>query len=133
MSKLLGLAAPLPVWQEGMRLADGRVRSIDMKENNDKKMSTPPVRGKLYPVRIASSEGHSDVMLSAIETAELIRKAQPDNWAFVNGTMTTVDQVSDIDWDSVQSVEIAGALVGGSNSAGLVPLIGGGWDEYRSF
>tara|TARA_R100000458_G_scaffold59850_1_gene72197 strand:- start:5570 stop:5773 length:204 start_codon:yes stop_codon:yes gene_type:complete len=61
---------------------------------------------------IMNETGHTEMVASASEVIEQITD-HPTHWVFVDGEMVTRENVETVNWDSVENVTLAPAVVGG--------------------
>tara|TARA_R100001369_G_C3282013_1_gene162184 strand:- start:776 stop:976 length:201 start_codon:yes stop_codon:yes gene_type:complete len=66
----------------------------------------------MIKVRIMNETGHTELSLASEEVIEQI-DTHPTHWLFVNGEMVAREQISEIDWNDVESVDLSPAIVGG--------------------
>tara|TARA_R110000744_G_scaffold115958_3_gene216862 strand:+ start:2738 stop:2938 length:201 start_codon:yes stop_codon:yes gene_type:complete len=66
----------------------------------------------MIKVRIMNETGHTELSLASEEVIEHI-DTHPTHWLFVNGEMVARESISEIDWDTVESVDLSPAIVGG--------------------
>ncbi len=64
-------------------------------------------------LRILNDTGHTEVMLASSEVIEQI-DTHPTHWIFINGEMVSREEISTIDWDSIENVDLTPAIVGGA-------------------
>jgi hypothetical protein len=63
-------------------------------------------------LRILNDTGHTTVMLASEEIIEQI-DTHPTHWVFVDGEMVSRENITTLNWDSVESVDLTPAIVGG--------------------
>jgi len=63
-------------------------------------------------LRILNDTGHTTVMLASEEIIEQI-DTHPTHWVFVDGEMVSRENITTLDWNSVESVDLTPAIVGG--------------------
>ena len=61
---------------------------------------------------IMNETGHTEMVASAAEVIEQITD-HPTHWVFVDGEMVTRENVETVNWESVENVTLAPAVVGG--------------------
>ena len=61
---------------------------------------------------ILNETGHTTLELSADGIVEQILD-HPTHWVFIDGEMVIRENISDVDWESVDQVELVPAVVGG--------------------
>lgn len=66
----------------------------------------------MVTLRILNETGHTQVEMASSEVIEQIDQ-HPTHWLFVDGTMVGRHQINEINWDTVQSVDLTPAIVGG--------------------
>jgi len=64
-------------------------------------------------LRILNETGHTDLMLEQSGVIEQIN-THPTHWVFVDGEMVAREEIAGINWDTVQSVDLTPAIVGGA-------------------
>ena len=64
-------------------------------------------------LRILNETGHTDLMLDASGIIEQI-DSHPTHWAFIDGEMMAREEIANINWDEVTSVDLTPAIVGGN-------------------
>ena len=62
---------------------------------------------------IMNETGHTDLDVNASEMIEQLAE-HPTHWVYVDGDMVSRESVNDINWDSVESVNLVQAIVGGN-------------------
>tara|TARA_R100001086_G_scaffold68607_2_gene32484 strand:- start:1275 stop:1481 length:207 start_codon:yes stop_codon:yes gene_type:complete len=67
----------------------------------------------MIKLRIMNETGHTEVMLADSEVIDQIDR-HPTHWVFIDGEMVAREQIAEINWDSVQSVDLTPAIVGGN-------------------
>jgi hypothetical protein len=63
-------------------------------------------------LRIMNETGHTEVMLSSDSIIEQI-DTHPTHWCFIDGEMVAREEISNVNWDEVQAVDLTPAIVGG--------------------
>ena len=63
-------------------------------------------------LRILNETGHTDLEVTMNEAIEQIND-HPTHWVFVDGEMVSREQIGSLNWDSVESVDLTPAIVGG--------------------
>ena len=66
----------------------------------------------MIKLTILNETGHTELVMSASEVIEQI-ETHPTDWVFVDGEMVSRVDISSGDWDSVESVVLTPAIVGG--------------------
>ena len=66
----------------------------------------------MIKIRIMNETGHTELMLSSSEIIEQI-DTHPTHWAFIDGEMVSREELTEINWDEVTSVDLTPAIVGG--------------------
>ena len=59
-----------------------------------------------------NESGHTELEVTQHEVIDQIND-HPTHWVFVNGELTSREVISDVNWDSVESVDLTPAIVGG--------------------
>jgi len=67
----------------------------------------------MIKLRILNETGHTELTLSASEIIEQI-DTHPTHWVFVDSEMVAREQINEINWDEVTSVDLTPAIVGGN-------------------
>tara|TARA_R100000734_G_C3265116_1_gene62652 strand:- start:229 stop:417 length:189 start_codon:yes stop_codon:yes gene_type:complete len=60
-----------------------------------------------------NESGHTEVVLAESEVIDQIDQ-HPTHWVFIDGEMVARESIAGINWDTVQSVDLTPAIVGGS-------------------
>ena len=63
-------------------------------------------------LRIMNETGHTELIVSESEVIEQINE-HPTHWVFVDGDLVSRDNITSVSWDTVESVDLAPAIVGG--------------------
>ena len=63
-------------------------------------------------LRILNETGHTDLEVTSSEMIEQITD-HPSQWVFVDGEMVAREQIPDVSWETVDSVQLVPAVVGG--------------------
>jgi hypothetical protein len=66
----------------------------------------------MIKLTILNETGHTELVLASDEIIEQI-DTHPTHWVFLNGEMTARESISEIDWATIDSVELTPAIVGG--------------------
>ena len=66
----------------------------------------------MVDVTILNDTGHTELVLTAEEAIEQIYN-QPTHWAYINGEMVSHAEVGNIPLESIESVILTQAIVGG--------------------
>ena len=66
----------------------------------------------MVKVRILNETGHTELQLEVQEVIEQI-DTHPTHWVFINGEMMAREEIAGINWDTVESVDLTPAIVGG--------------------
>lgn len=61
---------------------------------------------------IVNETGHTELEVTHSEVIEHIND-HPTHWVFIDGELTSREEISDIDWDAVELVDLTPAIVGG--------------------
>ena len=56
--------------------------------------------------------GHTELVMASEEVIEQI-DTHPTHWVFINGEMMAREEIAGINWDTVESVDLTPAIVGG--------------------
>lgn len=64
-------------------------------------------------LRILNETGHTQLEMTATKVIEQI-ETHPIHWVFVDGEMVSRENIAEINWDSVESVDLTPAIVGGN-------------------
>ncbi len=67
----------------------------------------------MITLRILNETGHTTLSIEAKEVIEQIHD-HPTHWVFVDGEMVAREGINEINWDTVQSVDLTPAIVGGA-------------------
>ena len=67
----------------------------------------------MIKLRILNETGHTDLMLDALSVIEQI-DTHPTHWVFIDGEMVAREEISEVNWDDVTSVDLTPAIVGGN-------------------
>ena len=67
----------------------------------------------MIKLRIMNETGHTEVVLAESEIIDQIDQ-HPTHWVFIDGEMAARESIGEINWDTVQSVDLTPAIVGGS-------------------
>ena len=63
--------------------------------------------------RILNETGHNELEVTMNEAIEQIND-HPTHWVFVDGEMVAREQIPEVNWDTVDAVQLVPAVVGGS-------------------
>ena len=66
----------------------------------------------MIKIRILNDTGHTELMMESNSIIEQI-DTHPTHWVFVNGEMMSRETIGEINWDTVESVDLTPAIVGG--------------------
>jgi hypothetical protein len=66
----------------------------------------------MIKLRILNETGHTELMLSGSEIIEQIDR-HPTHWCFIDGEMVAREDITELNWDDVTSVDLTPAIVGG--------------------
>ncbi len=66
----------------------------------------------MIKLRIQNEMGHYTSQLEASEVIEQI-DTHPTHWVFVDGVMVSRETINEINWDTVEMVDLTPAIVGG--------------------
>jgi hypothetical protein len=64
-------------------------------------------------LRIMNETGHTELTMEASKVIEQI-DTHPTHWVFVDGEMISRENITEINWDEVTSVDLTPAIVGGN-------------------
>ena len=67
----------------------------------------------MIKLRIMNETGHTEVVLAESEVIDQIDQ-HPTHWVFFDGEMIARESIGEINWDTVQSVDLIPAIVGGN-------------------
>ena len=83
-----------------------------MEQMNKKKEQANQGEGKLIKVEIADASGHQTLMLTPQQTQEFVC-SHSDMWVFVDNNFQIAGNMSEVEWNSVETVRLLPGLVGG--------------------
>ncbi len=63
-------------------------------------------------LNILNDTGHTTLEVTQSEVIDQIND-HPTHWVFVDGEITSREMISDVNWDTVESVDLTQAIVGG--------------------
>ena len=66
----------------------------------------------MIKLRILNETGHTDLTLLSESVIEQI-DTHPTHWVFIDGDMVARESIVDINWETVQNVDLVPAIVGG--------------------
>tara|TARA_R110000824_G_scaffold250165_3_gene438972 strand:+ start:153 stop:353 length:201 start_codon:yes stop_codon:yes gene_type:complete len=66
----------------------------------------------MIKLRILNETGHTDLQLVSEGVIEQI-DTHPTHWVFIDGEAVMREEINTIDWETVQSVDLVPAIVGG--------------------
>lgn len=66
----------------------------------------------MIKLRILNETGHTDLVMASESVIEQI-DTHPTHWVFIDGDMVARESISEIDWETVQNVDLVPAIVGG--------------------
>lgn len=66
----------------------------------------------MITMRILNETGHTELTLEVSEVIEQI-DSHPTHWVFVDGELVSRQNIEEINWDTVESVDLTPAIVGG--------------------
>jgi len=66
----------------------------------------------MIKLRIQNEMGHYTSQLAASEVIEQI-DSHPTHWVFIDGVMVSRETINEVNWDSVEMVDLTPAIVGG--------------------
>tara|TARA_R100000664_G_C2736169_1_gene125587 strand:- start:866 stop:1069 length:204 start_codon:yes stop_codon:yes gene_type:complete len=64
-------------------------------------------------LRILNETGHTELEVTQSEVIEQIND-HPTHWVFVDGEMVSRENISTLNWDNVEMVDLTPAIVGGA-------------------
>ena len=67
----------------------------------------------MIKLRILNETGHTDLVMASDSVIEQI-DTHPTHWVFVDGEMISRENITEINWDEVTSVDLTPAIVGGN-------------------
>ena len=67
----------------------------------------------MIKVQLSDENGHTELMMSPAETAEVIQENSVGAWIFADNAMVNADQMDEANLSTVSSVRIVPSLVGG--------------------
>ena len=67
----------------------------------------------MIKVQLSDGNGHTQLMMSPAETAEVIQENSVGAWIFADNAMVNADQLDEANLSTVSSVRIVPSLVGG--------------------
>ena len=68
----------------------------------------------MVKITILNETGHTELTLSASEALDQIID-HPTHWAYIDGELVTREEIANIDFNQVDEVVLAQAIVGGSD------------------
>ena len=68
----------------------------------------------MVKITILNGTGHTELTLSASEALDQIID-HPTHWAYIDGELVTREEIANINFNDVDEVVLAQAIVGGSN------------------
>jgi len=66
----------------------------------------------MIKLTILNETGHTELVMASGEVIEQI-DTHPTHWVFINGEMMAREEIAGINWDTVESVDLTPAIVGG--------------------
>jgi len=66
----------------------------------------------MIKLRILNETGHTDLVMASESVIEQI-DTHPTHWVFIDGDMVARESITEIDWETVQNVDLVPAIVGG--------------------
>jgi len=67
----------------------------------------------MIKLRIMNETGHTEVVLASADVIEQIDR-HPTHWVFIDGEMMSRESITEVNWDTVTSVDLSPAIVGGN-------------------
>ena len=62
---------------------------------------------------ISNETGHTEMSVTMTEVIEQIND-HPTHWVLIDGELTSRESITEVNWDTVESVDLIPAIVGGS-------------------
>mgnify|MGYP001233215140 FL=1 len=62
---------------------------------------------------IINETGHTEMVVSETEVIEQIND-HPTHWVIIDGELTSRETITEVNWDSVESIDLIPAIVGGN-------------------
>lgn len=66
----------------------------------------------MITLTIMNETGHTELMLEASQVIEQI-ETNPTHWIFIDGELVVRSEIGEVNWDTVQAVQLSPAIVGG--------------------
>tara|TARA_R100001463_G_scaffold40455_1_gene85825 strand:- start:414 stop:620 length:207 start_codon:yes stop_codon:yes gene_type:complete len=66
----------------------------------------------MIKLRILNETGHTELEMASAEVIEQIDR-HPTHWLFVDGEIVSRENITEINWDTVESVDLTPAIIGG--------------------
>ena len=66
----------------------------------------------MITLTIMNETGHTELMLEASQVIEQI-ETNPTHWIFIDGELGVRAEIGEVNWDTVQAVQLSPAIVGG--------------------
>lgn len=66
----------------------------------------------MIKLTILNETGHTELEMAITEVIEQI-DSHPTHWVFVDGAIVSRENINEINWESVESVDLTPAIVGG--------------------
>jgi len=66
----------------------------------------------MITLTIMNETGHTELMLESTQVIEQI-ETHPTHWIFIDGELVSRADITEVNWDSVESVQLSPAIVGG--------------------
>lgn len=63
-------------------------------------------------LKILNDTGHTTLEVTASQVIDQIND-HPTHWVFLDGTITSREEIADVNWDTVEEVSLTQAIVGG--------------------
>ena len=67
----------------------------------------------MIKLTILNETGHTELVMASEEVIEQI-DTHPTHWVFIDGEMVSREQITTLDWNTVESVDLTPAIVGGN-------------------
>ena len=63
-------------------------------------------------LRIMNETGHTELIVSEQEVIDQIND-HPTHWVFLDGVFTSRKEIADVNWDTIETVDLSQPIVGG--------------------
>ncbi len=61
---------------------------------------------------IINETGHTELEVTQVEVIEQIND-HPTHWVIIDGDLTSREEITNVEWETVESVDLIPAIVGG--------------------